>query len=138
MNIEIREGLPSPEEYTCLRVAVGWGTQDPEVVEKGLPGSLYCVCAYHGTEIIGMGRVIGDGGLVYYVQDVIVVPQYQHQGVGTRLMDCIMGYIRKRGARNVIVGLMAAHGKEPFYERYGFVRRPNDRLGCGMTIFWEG
>ncbi len=31
----------------------------------------------------------------------------------------------------------AATGKEPFYEKYGFTRRPNDRLGAGMTIFWQ-
>lgn len=38
-------------------------------------------------ELLGMARVIGDGGLFYYIQDVIFIPEYQRQGIGTQLMD---------------------------------------------------
>jgi hypothetical protein len=36
------------------------------------------------------------------------------------------------------VGLFAAKGKEPFYERFGFIGRPNETLGKGMIHFWPG
>jgi GNAT superfamily N-acetyltransferase len=84
-----------------------------------------------------MARTIGDGGLVYYIQDVIVLPDYQGRGIGTRMMDRIMAYVRTHARHNSIIGLMAAKGREPFYEKYGFTRRPNDQLGCGMTLFWQ-
>ncbi len=137
MEIEIMEKLPSSEEYNQLRNVVGWGVYDPEVVEMSLPKSLYCLCAVVENKIIGMARVVGDDGLVYYIQDVIVRPEYQKQGVGTKIMERIMGFIQGRAKHNTFIGLMAAKGKEPFYERYGFTPRPNEDLGSGMTIYWK-
>lgn len=108
MEADITERLPTPDEYNELREMVGWGTYAGEVIAQALPNSLYCVCASIDNKAVGMARVIGDGGLTYYILDVIVTPE-----------------------------LMSARGKESFYQRYGFVQRPNDRLGCGMTIFWS-
>jgi len=136
MQVEIVEKLPSSDEYNQLRAAVGWGVYEPTVIEKALPRSLYCVCAYDHAVIVGMARIIGDGGLVYYVQDVIVKPEYQGLGIGTALMDRVMAYIRTHASHNSIIGLMSARGKERFYERYGFVARDRG-LGSGMTMFWK-
>jgi ribosomal protein S18 acetylase RimI-like enzyme len=133
---ELVERAPGPEEYNHLRRSVGWGTYPLEAIAQALPRSLYCVCALSLERLIGMGRVIGDGALVYYIQDVIVLPEYQRQGIGTQLMERIMAYLGARALPNAVIGLMAASGKEAFYERYGFTRRPSERLGCGMTSFW--
>jgi GNAT superfamily N-acetyltransferase len=84
-----------------------------------------------------MSRIVGDGGMVFYIQDVIVIPEYQQQGIGARMMEKIMNYIRAYASINSVIGLMAAKGVEPFYEKFGFVARPNDRYGSGMTIFWK-
>jgi len=137
MTIAIIEQLPTPDDYNRLRAAVGWGVYDRELVERALPTSLYGVCAYENDELVGMARIIGDGGMVYYIQDVIVLPGHQRQGIGTTLMDKIMTWVRAHASRNTVVGLMAAAGKEPFYEKYGFTRRPTERLGAGMTQFWR-
>jgi GNAT superfamily N-acetyltransferase len=134
MDVRVEETLPSDEEYNGLRRAVGWGTYDAGVAASFLPRSLYCVCAHRGLGLVGMARVVGDGGLVFSIQDVIVLPEHQGQGIGAMLMDAIMGYVRAHACRGSVVSLMSAKGKEGFYERYGFVRRPNDRLGSGMTI----
>ena len=138
MNFEIIVRMPSAQEYNRLRQTVGWRTHALEVVEKGLSGSLYGVCAFVDSEIVGMARIIGDGGLVFYIQDVVVKPEFQGQGIGTALMDHIMQYIRLHASQHSVVGLMSAVGKEQFYECYGFTRRPTETLGCGMTIFWPG
>jgi GNAT superfamily N-acetyltransferase len=133
----IFEQLPTAVQYNQLRAAVGWGVYAEDVIEQALPNSLYCLCAFVDGELVGMARVIGDGGMVYYIQDVIVLPAYPRQGIGTQMMDRVMGYIRTHASHNTIVGLMAAYGKEPFYERYGFTRRPTERFGAGMTMFWD-
>lgn len=133
----IVEQLPSPAQYNALRQAVGWKEYDEAVIADALPNTLYCVCAFVDEHIVGMARVIGDGGLVYYVQDVIVLPEYQQQGIGRQMMAQVMSYIRTHARHNSIIGLMAAHGKESFYESYGFTRRPTERLGAGMTMFWK-
>jgi GNAT superfamily N-acetyltransferase len=137
MNYQIIEKLPSPEEYLYLRQLVGWNLLERDVVEKALSASLYCVCAVVDRTVIGMARIIGDGGLAYYIQDVIVIPEYQRKGIGTQLMNKIMEYIRTNAYNNSVVGLMAAKGKEPFYTRYGFTIRSDNNLGSGMTIFWK-
>lgn len=134
----IVEKLPSAEEYNWLRDLVGWRQYRLEVIEKALPNTLYCVCAYWDMALVGMARVIGDGGMVYYIQDVIVIPGHQRQGIGTQMMDAIMAYIRRHASHNTIIGLMSAVGKEAFYQKYGFTTRPTDRLGAGMTMFWQG
>jgi ribosomal protein S18 acetylase RimI-like enzyme len=133
----IVEKYPTPEEYNWLRVLVGWGPYQLEVIEKALPNSLYGVCAYLGEQLVGMARIIGDGGMVYYIQDVIVIPDCQRQGIGTRMMDHIMAYIRLHASHNTIIGLMSAVGKEAFYKKYGFAVRPTPKFGAGMTMFWK-
>jgi ribosomal protein S18 acetylase RimI-like enzyme len=133
----IVEKLPSAAEYNWLRQLVGWRTYQEEVIEKALPNTLYGVCAYQGEKLVGMARIIGDGGMVYYIQDVIVIPECQRQGIGTRLMEAIMAYIHAHASHNSIIGLMSAAGKEAFYEKYGFTTRPTEKLGAGMTIFWK-
>lgn len=136
-NCVIVEQLPGAQDYNRLREAVGWGVYEEAVIVRSLPNTLYCVCARVGGQVVGMARIIGDGGLVYYIQDVIVLPAYQRQGIGTQMMDRLMAYIGAHASHNTIVGLMAAKDKEPFYEKYGFVRRPNERMGAGMIIFWN-
>lgn len=137
VEVLVVEQLPSAAQYNQLREAVGWGVYTEDVIERALPNTLYCLCAFVDGELVGMARVIGDRAMVYYIQDVIVLPAYQRQGIGAQMMDRVMAYIRAHASHNTIVGLMAACGKEPFYEQYGFTRRPTERLGAGMTIFWD-
>src|SRR5512140_918270 len=116
----IMEKLPEAEEYNWLREQVGWRTNPEDVIRRALPNSLYGVCAYQAGKLVGMARIIGDAGLVYYIQDVIVLPECQRQGIGTLLMDSVMEYIREHASPNTTIGLMSAKGKEAFYEKYGF------------------
>lgn len=132
------EHTPTPQEYNRLRQAVGWRSHREDVIEKGLANTLYCACAFADNELVGMARVIGDAGLAYYIQDVIVIPAYQGQGIGAQIMDAVMDYLRRHASPNVTIGLMAATGKEPFYEKYGFIVRPNETMGAGMILYWQG
>jgi len=131
------ETLPSPADYNRLRAAVGWGEYEESVIQHALPNTLYCVCAFVDQKIIGMARVIGDAGMVFYIQDVIVLPEFQRQGIGTRLMEAVMEYVCAHAHHNTIIGLMAAKGKEAFYEKFGFFTRPTEKYGPGMTQFWR-
>lgn len=102
-----------------------------------LTHSCFAVCAYDGPELIGMGRVVGDLGLCFYIQDVIVVGTHQGSGVGDAIMRRLMKFISEHAVENTYVGLMSAVGKESFYHRYGFTSRPTEDLGCGMTFLWK-
>ncbi len=89
----IVERTPATEEYGKLRIAAGWDEIDTQAAERGLNNSVCSVCAVHKGEVIGCGRLIGDGAMYFYLQDVIVLPKFQGKGIGRRIMEAIMDYI---------------------------------------------
>lgn len=133
MSYCIREGTIDPADFNRLRKAVGWEEREPADIELAFRNTNYMVHALNDkNEVIGTARIIGDEGLIYYIQDVIVLPEYQNQGIGKTLMDRIMRYLEEHKKGRLGIGLMAAKGKEGFYRKYGFVERPNETQGPGM------
>ena len=41
-------------------------------------------------KIIGYGRLIGDGICFVYIHDVMVLPEYQHKKIGTKIMNKLL------------------------------------------------
>jgi GNAT superfamily N-acetyltransferase len=84
-----------------------------------------------------MARVISDGGYVVYIADVVVNPAYQGMSIGRLMMEDIMTFIKNNLVVNgpVMVNLMAAKEKEGFYENFGFLARPGEGTGAGMTLW---
>ena len=136
-NFQIVERKPTATELFILRKSVGWSTGEESAFAKGLQNSLYGVCVFGNEEIVGTVRVIGDGSTFFYIQDVIVKPEYQRQGIGLKMMGKVMEYIRGNACREAIVGLIAVKDTEPFYEKFGFCKKPNEEFGCEMMQFWE-
>lgn len=136
VRYHIVEQAPTLEAFCRLRLSVGWGEVDGEAAQMSLRNSLYWVCALDGEEVIGCGRVIGDGGLCFYIQDIIVSPAYRGQKLGRAMMAKIMAYVEKYARKGSFVGLMAADGVEDFYLPYGFMKRPTKGYGPGMIRFF--
>ncbi len=130
----VKEQLPTVLEYQALRDTTDWRSVENEAADEGLKGSLYAVCVYDENAIVGMGRVIGDGGLYYYIQDMIVAPDYHREGVGKLILGKLMNYINDVAQNNAFVGLMAAQGSEEFYRKMGFQTRTKDRPGMYLEI----
>jgi GNAT superfamily N-acetyltransferase len=133
-SVVIIERSPTVEEYRALRDAVGWGNGDATAQAQGLANSLFSVCIIHENKVVGCGRVVGDNGLYFYIQDVILHPLYQGRGLGRRIMASIMGYITSNARPGAFIGLMAAEDKAPFYYQYGFKERPTDRPGMEIWV----
>ena len=133
-DYRIIERSPTVEEFLALREAVGWGDADPKATARGLSGALHSVCVLDGDRVVGCGRVIGDGGLAFYLQDIIVHPDHQGRGLGERITQRLMEHVLSAARRGSFVGLMAAEGVGEFYEKFGFARRPADAPGMGMKI----
>jgi GNAT superfamily N-acetyltransferase len=133
--VEIEYRSPSVSEYTELRRLVGWWDVDEEAVEAGLKSSLFSVVAVEGGKTAAFGRVVGDGGLYFYLQDLIVHPDFQARGLGKRLMRELMDYVDSHAKSGAFVGLMAARGLESYYEAFGFKAR--DPKAPGMYLIVE-
>ena len=134
INILINEGYPSAKDYNFLRNTVGWGTYDESIIDESLKKSLFGIVVENNGKTIGMARVIGDKQLAMYIQDVIVLPEFQGKGIGKLMMKEILNYINNNSVKNTIIGLCAAKGKEPFYEKIGFLKRPGGKYGHGMHL----
>lgn len=133
-NYTIKTGKLKVEEYQLLRKTTGWDMLDDEVVKKALGKDLFSVCVYDNKKPIGMGRVIGDGAIYFYVQDIIVAPEYKGKGIGKLIMDHVEQYINKTANNNSFVGLMAAADVKEFYYKFGYKERSGSRPGMFKVI----
>ncbi|MFC1841383.1 GNAT family N-acetyltransferase [Thermodesulfobacteriota bacterium] len=132
------EEKPSAPEYNNIRRGAGWGEfPDIQGIEKGLDNTLFNLCVRKNGELIGFGRVIGDGTITFYIQDVIVIKKYQQTGIGKEIMQRLMAYISSVASEGAIIGLLSAKGKEAFYKNFGFISRPNEKYGKGMFMYWR-
>lgn len=121
------------EEYYKLRESVGWINFSRTQTEKSLQNSLYTVTAEENNQVVGMGRLIGDG-LYYMIVDIVVQPTYQQMGIGSKILNMLIEYVVNRtpdGGRSSIQ-LIAEKGKETFYESRGFKIIPHEFCGSGM------
>ena len=76
------------EDVLHLYQAVGWTnyTNQPQMLEQALSHSLVIYLALDGDAVVGLIRLVGDGFSSVFVQDLIVLPSYQRQGIGSALM----------------------------------------------------
>ncbi len=132
--MEISDVPPSIEEFVSFRADCGWGTIETATASKALNGSLFVRSIYADGTLVGFGRVVGDGALNFYIQDLIVKEEFRSKGLGTEIMTSLMDGIVALAQPGATIGLMAAYGKEHFYETFGFVKRPNNLYGAGMTV----
>jgi GNAT superfamily N-acetyltransferase len=106
-------------------------------VEAALEGSLFSAVAYCGDKPVGIVRIVGDGRIAFFIKDLVVMPGYQGRGIGRLLMESVFEYLNTAAADRAYIGLMSTVGKEAFYEKLGFVRRPNTEYGSGMFMFFS-
>ena len=110
----------------------GWGDITVEQAQHVLDNSLRGVTAYDGSNAIGMARLIGDGVLNAYIQDVVIAPDYQGQGVGKAVIMNLISDMKNSLPPSCTIGLLAAVGQEGFYSSFSFITRPDRDYGAGM------
>ncbi len=83
-----KQDLVNINDVLHLYQAVGWTnyTHQPQMLEQALSHSLAIYLALDGDAVVGLVRLVGDGFSSVFVQDLIVLPSYQRQGIGSALM----------------------------------------------------
>lgn len=119
-QINIEHTPPSAAEYLALRKSAGLSAMSNEGAEIALPNSLFAVCLREENEIVGMGRVIGDGGCFFQVVDIAVRPDQQGRGYGKLIMSEIMNYLREHVPARGLVSLLADVPADRLYVQFGF------------------
>ena len=119
-DIQVLYAPPTAEEFVALRAAAGMRARQVASAEKGIPNSLFWVTLRCNRKLIGMGRVIGDGGTVAQITDIAVHPEHQRKGYGTFIFDRIQEFILAEIPDDAFVCLFAEKELAPFYEARGF------------------
>lgn len=108
------------EDVLPLYQAVGWTnyTHQPEMLEQALSRSLAIYVALDGDTVVGLIRLVGDGFSSVLVQDLIVLPSYQRQGIGSSLMkEALEDY---KDAYQVQLATEETEKNVGFYRSMGF------------------
>lgn len=132
--MKVKINTLSPELFLELYSSVGWEPPCINQVERALKNTIATFTAYDNSQAVGMVRLIGDGGMSFYIKDFAVIPSHQLMGVGSLLIHNLEKYIKENIASDWAVSLELISTKEAvsFYEKKGFEQRPCEWDGPGM------
>lgn len=133
-DYKILHQVPSAEVYRQLRSATGLSPKSAEAIERGLKGGLFAVQIMHDGQPVGMGRVIGDGGTIYQVCDIAVLPEHQGHGLGTLIMQEILAYLEENAPETAYVSLIADGPAKHLYTRFGFAPVAPASIGMAYKV----
>lgn len=121
------------EALLHLYESVGWSayTQDNPDLTSLLEGARHYLTAWDGERLIGLIRVVGDGVYIAYIQDVLVHPDYQRQGIGKHLMQTMLTEIRY--AKQIILTTENSPATKAFYQSLG-MKDFNDTGALGFSM----
>lgn len=108
----------SPQALADLRQAVGWNRMQRDLADNRLHNTFH-LCCFEGDMLIGYVAVVSNGVTDAYIQDLMVHPQYQHLGIGRRLMQHTMDRLRTMGIYMVSV-IYGDRDLKDYYEQLGF------------------
>lgn len=135
MDYRISHNTLDAEDFIRLFDSAGWGRPDRELVETSLKNSYVTFSVLDGEKVIAMARLIGDGGMAFFLKDLIVASEYQGQGVGKGLVEHIEEFIRGELKEGwwCYFQLMSAKNKDEFYLKCGYKSHPHEHSGHGFT-----
>lgn len=138
MNLRFDDKLEY-DDFSRLRDEVRWDHLSERQFNVLYSKALYTVVCHDGDRTVSMAFVVGDGAYHFQITQVIVEEAYQGLGIGKQMIERIMQYIDSviEEGEVVMVTLMAAKNKEGFYKKFGFVERPNEERGAGMSLFYR-
>ena len=136
MNIKYIDNILTAEDYLVFIDKLDQDYTTQEQAERAVAGHLFSVMAMLGDKKVGMARLIGDGAIYWCIVDVFVLPEHQGKGIGRAMVQRLVRYVHETGLPKTTgsLFLMCAQGKEGFYEKLGFVKRPHSREGAGMEM----
>ncbi len=126
--MKIKEYKFKKDEILQLYTQVGWTayTENMPALEQGYKNSLLVLAAYESEELLGIVRVVGDGATIILVQDILVYPQKQRQGIGTALLKAVLEWYAD--VRQIQLVTDNTPKTVAFYRSLGFVEL--ETLGC--------
>ena len=121
MELNYLEQIPTVEEYLLMRELGSLSPKSKNGAKIGLKNSYYCICVRNeSNELVGMGRVIGDGGTTFQIVDVVTKPEYQRKGIGIKVMNLLTNYLETVDEK-AYINLISEKNAIKLYKRSGFI-----------------
>ncbi|HFI0518376.1 TPA: GNAT family N-acetyltransferase [Streptococcus suis] len=108
--------------------SVGWTgyTNRPDMLHQALEHSLFVLAAFDGNRLVGLLRAVGDGHSIVFIQDILVLPTYQRQGIGRHLLEQAIAHFPEIYQLHLLTD--NTEKTRSFYEAIGFTAV--DSLEC--------
>ena len=128
--------FPSVADYLHLRGAAGLTPKTEEQAAAALPGSwAACHVVEESTgDVVGMGRLLGDGGWYFHVVDMAVLPEHQRRGLGDEILGALLVQVREAAPPGAYVNLLADPPGRRLYERHGFTETAPQSIGMALRL----
>lgn len=117
---EISQNIIPQNVYLHLRLRCGLSPKSDEAASIGLKNSLCCISIKVDSQIIGMGRLIGDGGCFCQIVDICVLPEFQGKGFGKVIVGNLIRFMNNELPESCYISLIADGEASHLYEKYGF------------------
>jgi GNAT superfamily N-acetyltransferase len=85
-------------------------------------------------EVVGMGRLLGDGGWYFHVVDMAVLPAHQRRGLGDTILGALLDRVREVAPPGAYVNLLADPPGRRLYERHGFAETAPGSVGMALRL----
>ena len=120
------------EEIVNLYRSVEWTNylERIDTLQQAYKGSLYVLGAYDSDQLMGIIRTVGDGQTIVFVQDIIILPEYQRKAIETKLLKAIMD--KNKDVYQMELLTDNTEKTKAFYRSVGFTA--GDEMGCVAFI----
>ena len=135
-NVTVSHDAISKSDYLKLVEDVGWKRYvNADSVEAALSNTLWSTSAIdpESNEIIGYVRIVGDGAIFFYLQDLMVLKKYRKKGIGRVLMESAEKYLRSNAPKKSSIGLFTHSNKRAFYEKFSYNGPRPSLVECTKT-----
>ena len=113
------ENMPlSPKDIADLRASVGWNRMESEY-SNPIMHSYYHIGAYDSDQLVGFIDCVSNGVTDAYIQDLMVSPLHQGNGIGTELMNRMIKHLKEQ--KIYMISVIFEDKLKSFYRRFGFV-----------------
>lgn len=132
IEIRSKEQFLSSSLLEDLFLSVGWSSGHyPQKLEMAMKNYATIFTAWDGDRLVGLVSAMDDGVMTAYVHYLLVRPEYQHMGIGKRLMEKV-----KEKYKDYLRITLHSYDKEcAFYERLGF-KKGSEETPMSLTSLW--
>lgn len=112
MHYKVNDCGLEASDFISFADKIWHGNYDVDKTQRALKATVN-ITAYDGDRLVGALRILTDGYYFGTITELLVLPEYQKRGIGSRLLK-----LAKENTPTLLY-FGAQPGLEPFYEKNG-------------------